>query len=66
MWGALPKTLRLTDKKANEIFLKYKEIQMLKYFTRYKEAAIVIYGFATDPFWISLYNEELIFYLSVR
>ncbi len=68
-----------TDKKENQIFLIYKEIQMLlvakhmrkdflmrKYLTIYEEA-LVIYDFATNPFWISLYVYEEIFisFLSV-
>ncbi len=63
MWGTLPKTQRRTDKKANEIFLKYKEIQMLKYFTRYKEAVSHIWlcnrsllNFLTRKIWFSCFH----------
>ncbi len=38
-------------------FLIYEE--MRKYFTIYEEPW-VIYDFATDPFWISLYEENFI------
>ncbi len=36
-------------------FLVYEE--MRKYLVIYKEAVIVLYDFATAPFWISLYRK---------
>ncbi len=49
MWGALPKTLRLTDKKANEIFLKIRKFRCSNILPDIKRP-LVIYDFATDPF----------------
>jgi hypothetical protein len=35
--------------------------EMRKYLVRYEEAVIVIYDFATAPFWISLYMRKILF-----
>jgi hypothetical protein len=68
---------RYTDKKEMKVFLIHKEIQngaveksyMRRGFLIYKEMRksymrrpLVIYDFATAPFRISLYEENLIFY----
>ncbi len=46
-------------------FLIYEE--MRKYFSLYEEAVLVIYDFAPDPFWISLYMWKILFsFLSVH
>ncbi len=66
-----------TDKKENEIFLKYKEIPerssckvgpsrsscMVKYLriSSYIMQPFLIYDFATAPFWISLYMRKILF-----
>ncbi len=68
-----------TDKKENEIFPIYEEIQsgavvksymregfliyeeMRKYFPIYMRRSLVIYEFATAPFWISLYMRKICF-----
>ncbi len=42
-------------------FLIYEE--MSKYLTKYEDA-LVIYDFATDPFWISLYMRKMLLYFS--
>jgi hypothetical protein len=52
-----------TDKKGNKSFLIYKEIQMgavAKCFLIYEEMCkyLVIYDFATAPYWISLYERN--------
>jgi hypothetical protein len=73
-----------TDKKENQIFLIYKEIQsgaVTKSYMRkgflihmrkcanispYMRMPLVIYDFATAPFWISLYMRKIVFsFLSV-
>ncbi len=54
------KNLKYTDKKENKVFLVYKEIQMGAVAKSYKRKGflmrrpLVIYDFATAPFWISL------------
>jgi hypothetical protein len=45
-------------------FLIYEEVR--KYLVIYEEAAVVIYDFATAPFWISFYFRKILFsFLSV-
>ncbi len=57
---------RYTDKKENTIFLIYKEIQMGAVANSYMRRPLVIYDFATAPFWIFLYMKKKFFsFLSV-
>ncbi len=72
-------TVMYTDKNENKIFLLYKEIKMgavaklyiyeerlLIYEERFMRRPLVIYDFATAPFWISLNMIKILFsFLSV-